>query len=137
MHRSYLRGLGVFAVSAVGVALAAALAGLLAGWSRSDGMLRYPTAERLTTTHFRLESLAKGYVSQYGAYRTPNDLPQVLGWYAQEFGLSHAEAQADDCMTMTRLDARLFLQHSLGVTVCGRTRGTLIFVNRSLALRRP
>ena len=105
----------------VGLAVASLLVGLL--WSYSS--VRYPGAERQ----------ALGSLSQQSTYQTTDDLPKVLRWYVQHFGLSHEVPQGDDCVTMTQVQTHLFLQQSLAVTLCAQPRRTLIFVNRILALR--
>ena len=111
-----------------------AVASLLAGLIWSDSLVGYPGAGRLALARLRLDLLPQGTISQYSDYQTTDDLPQVVGWYAENLGLGHDEAQGDNCITMTRVDAHLFLKHSLTVTVCAHTKRTLIFVVRSLAL---
>ena len=114
----------------VGLAVASLLVGLIWG----ESLARYPGAARLAAAPLRLDTLPEGTISQHSAYQTADDLPQVLGWYARSFGLGHDEPQGDTCLTMTRVDAPLFLQHSLAVTLCSHPKRTLVFVNRSLAL---
>ena len=105
----------------IGLAVASLIVALI--WSGNLG--RYPGAVRQ----------AAGSLSQQSTYQTPDDLPKVLRWYAQHFGLGHEMPQGDDCVTMTQVDTHVFLQQSLAVTLCAQPRRTLIFVNRSLALR--
>ena len=124
----------MFGLTAGWLIVGLAVASLPVGSIWSDSLARYPGAERLAATHFRLDTLPTGTISQQSAYQTADDLPQVLGWYAQHFGLGHEEPQGDYCITMTRVDARLFLQHSLAVTLCSDSKHTLVFVNRSLAV---
>jgi hypothetical protein len=81
------------------------------------------------------ESQAAGSLSQQSTYQTPDDLPKVLRWYARHFGLGHEMPQGDNCVTMTQVDAHLFFQESIVVTLCAQPRRTLIFVNRSLTMR--
>ena len=68
----------------VGLAGASLIGGLI--WS--DSWLRYPSAEQLAT-HFQFDALATGVISQQSAYQTPDDLPQVMGWYVHHLGLGH------------------------------------------------
>ncbi len=124
----------LFGLTAGWLIVGLAVASLLGGLIRSDGLARYPAAERLAATHVGLGTLTKGYVIQYSAYQTADDLPQVLGWYARNFGLGHDVQQGDNCITMTKVDAQLFLQHALAVTLCSQPRGTLVFINRSLSV---
>jgi hypothetical protein len=105
----------------VGLAVISLLASLI--WSYS--LARYPGAE----------SQAAGSLSQQSTYQTPDDLPKVLRWYTRHFGIGHEMPQGDDCVTMTRVDAHLFFQESIVVTLCAQPRQTLIFVNRSLTMR--
>jgi hypothetical protein len=81
------------------------------------------------------EPQAAGSLSQQSTYQTSDDLPKVLRWYTRHFGIGHEMPQGDDCVTMTRVDAHLFFQESIVVTLCAQPRQTLIFVNRSLTMR--
>lgn len=123
-----------FGLTAGWLIVGLAVASLLVGLIRSDSLARYPGAERLAATPLGLDTLLKGTISQNSAYQTADDLPQVLGWYARNFGLGHDVPQGDNCITMTKADARLFLQHALAVTLCSQPRGTLVFINRSLSV---
>ena len=98
----------------VGLAVASLLVRLFWG----DSLVPYPRAERLGVAHLQLDTLPKGTISQHSAYQTADDLPQVLSWYARNFGLGHDVPQGDNCVTMTRVDARLFLRHSPAVHRC-------------------
>jgi hypothetical protein len=124
-----------FGLMAVSLIVALAIAGLFIGLNWSRNLALYPGAERQATTQFHLRLQPTGILTQEGAYQTPDDLPQVLGWYAQHFGLDHDMPQGDTCVTMTRADSYLFLQQSLAVTLCAHPTRTLIFIDRSLALR--
>jgi hypothetical protein len=104
----------------VGLAVASLLVGLI--WSYN--WVRYPGAERQATTLFQVTS----------QYQTPDDLPKVLRWYTQHFGLSHEVPQGDNCVLVTGEDTYLFLRQSLAVTLCAHQTRTLIFVDRSFAL---
>jgi hypothetical protein len=104
----------------IGLTVISLLAGLI--WAQ---MARYPGAE----------PQAAGSLSQQSTYQTADDLPKVLRWYTRHFGLSHEMPQGDDCVTMTRVDAHLFFQQSIAVTLCSQPRRTIIFVNRSLTMR--
>ena len=81
------------------------------------------------------EPQAAGSLSQQSTYQTSDDLPKVLRWYTRRFGLGHEMPQGDNCVTMTRVEAHLFFQESIVVTLCAQPRRTLIFVNRSLTRR--
>jgi len=124
-----------FGLMAVSLIVALAIAGLFIGlnWSRNPAL--YPGAERQAATQFHLRLQPTGILTQQSAYQTPDDLPQVLGWYAQHFGLSHDMPQGDSCVIMTGVDPYLFLQQSLAVTLCAHPTQTLIFINRSLTVR--
>lgn len=126
----------MFGVVAGWLIVGLAVAGLLVGLIRDESRVRYPGAGRLAAAPLGLDTLPKGAISQNSAYQTTDDLPQVLGWYAQNLGLGHDAPQGDNCVTMTRVNAYLFLQHSLAVTLCSHPDRTLIFVNRSLAVLR-
>ena len=108
---------------------------LLVGFTWSHNLVPYPNAERLAAAQLQLRFQPQVNISQQSGYQTSDDLPQVLGWYAQHFGLSHEMPQGDTCVTMTRVDPYLFFQQSLSVTLCAHPTQTLIFVNRNLAIR--
>lgn len=135
LHVSHAARSILFGLTAGWLIIGLAVASLPVGLIWSESLVRYPGAERLAAAHLRLDTLPKGTVSQHSAYQTADALPQVLGWYARNFGLGHDEPKGDNCITMTRVDARLFLQHSLAATLCFQLKGTLVFVNRSLAVR--
>jgi hypothetical protein len=112
-----------------------AITSLLVGLTWSYHLVRYPGAERQAVAPFQIQFQPTGKFSQHNAYQTPDDLPQVLGWYAQHLGLGHEMPQGDNCVMMTRVGAFLFLQRSFAVTLCADPTRTLIFIDRSLALR--
>jgi hypothetical protein len=58
-----------------------------------------------------------------------------LRWYTQHYALSHEVPQGENCVMLTGADNYLFLQGSLAVTLCAHQTRTLIFVDRSLAVR--
>lgn len=126
----------IFGLTAGWLIVGLAMASLFVGLMWSDSSVRYSRAERLAAAYLQLDTLHKGTISLYSAYQTADDLPQVLGWYAQHFGLGHDKPKGDHCITLTRVDVRLFLQQSLAVTLCFQPKGTLIFVNRQLVLPR-
>ena len=108
---------------------------LLVGFTWSRNLVPYPSAERQAAAQLQLRFQPQININQQTAYQTPDDLPQVQGWYAQHLDLSHDMPQGDTCVTMTRVDPYLFFQQSLIVTLCAQPTRTLIYVNRSLAIR--
>ena len=104
----------------VGVAVASLLVGLI--WNLSG--VRYPGADRQSTNQVQVTF----------QYQTPDDLPKVLRWYTQHYGLSHELPQGENCVMLTGEDMYLFLQQSLAVTLGDHQTRTLIFVNRRLAV---
>lgn len=124
-----------FGLTAAWLIVGLTVASLFIGLIWSYNLVRYPGAERQTVTPVQLRFQLTGKFSQQNAYKTPDNLPQVLGWYAQHFGLGHEMPQENHCVTMTQVSARLFLQRSLAVTLCAHPTRTLIFINRSLAVR--
>lgn len=105
----------------IGLAVASLLLGLI--WNHYG--VRYPGADRQSTNQFRVTF----------QYQTPDDLPKVLRWYTQHYGLSHEVPQGENCVMLTGEDAYLILRQSLAVTLCAHEKRTLIFVDRSLAVR--
>lgn len=102
-----------------GLAVASLLVGLI--WNHYG--VRYPGADRQSTNQFQMTF----------QYQTSDDLPKVLHWYVQHFGLSHEVPQGENCLMLTGEDTYLFLQQSIDVTLCAQQRRTLIFVNRRFA----
>ena len=105
----------------VSVAVASLLIGLI--WNHYE--VRYPGADHQSTNQLQLTF----------QYQTPDDLPKVLRWYTQHYGLSHELPQGYNCVRLTGEDNYLILQGSLAVTLCAHQSRTLIFVDRSFALR--
>ena len=105
----------------IGLAVASLLLGLI--WNHYG--VRYPGADRQSTNQFQVTF----------QYQTPDDLPKVLRWYTQHYGLSHEVPQGENCVMLTGEDNYLFLRQSLAVTLCAHQKRTLIFVDRSLAVR--
>jgi len=110
-------------------------ASLLVGLIWSDGLVRYPAATRVSED-FRLDTLLRGYISQNGLYQAREELPAVMKWYTQSqgLGLDGLSRAMGECVTLHRDDNWLLIQHMLGITLCGQSKGTLIFVNRSVAI---
>jgi hypothetical protein len=105
----------------VGLAVASLLVGLI--WNHYQ--VRYPGADHQATNQLQVTF----------QYETPDDLPKVLRWYTRHYGLSHELPRGDNCVMLTGEDNYLFLQGSLAVTLCAQQRRTLIFVDRSFAVR--
>jgi len=114
-----------FGLTAGWMIVGLAVAGLLVGLIWFHNLARYPGADRQATTQFQVTS----------QYQSSDDLPKVLRWYTQHFGLSHEVPQGDNCVMLTGKHAYLFLQQSLAVTLCNHSTRTLIFIDRSLAVR--
>ena len=102
-----------------------AVASLLVGLIWNHYAVRYPGANHQTTNQYQVTF----------QYQTSDDLPKVLRWYTQHYGLSHEVPQGENCVMVTGEDDYLFLQGSLAVTLCAHQTRTLIFVDRSLAVR--
>ena len=112
-----------------------AVIGLLAGLIWGNNLTSYPGAERQAAPGFEFRIQPTGGLNQQIAYQTSDDMPKVLSWYAQHFGLGHETPQGNNCVAMTQVDTRLFLQQSLTVTLCAHPTRTLIFIDRSLTVR--
>ena len=98
---------------------------LLVGSIWNHYQVRYPGADYQSTNEFQMTF----------QYQTPDELPKVLRWYTQHYALSHEWPRGDNCVMVAGEDDYLFLQGSLTVTLCAHRTRTLIFVDRSLALR--
>jgi hypothetical protein len=114
-----------FRMTAGWLIIGLAVASLIVGLFWNQNLVRYPGADRQAAAQFQVTS----------QYQTPDDLPKVLRWYAQHFGLNHEVPQGENCVMMTGKQAYLFLQQSLAVTLCDHSKRTLIFIDRSLAVR--
>ena len=124
-----------FGLTAGGLIVGLAITSLLVGLIWNHNSVRYPGARRQAAAQFQFRFQPTGNLSQHSAYQSSDDLPQVLGWYAQHLGLDHDMPQGDTCVTMTRVSVLLFFQRALAVTLCAHPTRTLIFINRSLAVR--
>ena len=114
-----------FGLTAGWMIVGLAVAGLLIGLIWNQNLVRYPGADRQAVAQFQVTS----------QYQTSDDLPKVLRWYTQHFGLSHEVPQGDNCVMLNGKRAYLLLQQSLAVTLCDHSTRTLIFIDRSLAVR--
>jgi len=104
-----------------------------------DDLPRYPGAERLAPARLKLETLPRGYVVQDVTDHTTDDLARVFGWYARRLSLlpDGDDGPTSNCRSLTKLDENWLIHHALAIHLCAQPGGTLIFVQRSLALRRP
>ena len=98
--------------------------GLLVGLIWILNQVRYPGADRQSTDQFQVNF----------QYQTSDDLPKVMRWYAQHFGLSHEMPQGENCVMLTGGGPYLILKQSITVTLCAHPRRTLIFVQRSFSM---
>lgn len=114
-----------FGGMAGGLIIGLVVAGLLVSLIWNHYGVRYPGSDHQSTNQFQVTF----------QYQTPDNLPKVLRWYVQHFGLSHEVPQGENCVMMTGKQAYLFLQQSLVVTLCDHSKRTLIFIDRSLAVR--
>ncbi len=114
-----------------------AMAGLLIGLGQSDGLVRYPGAVRLARSELRLDSLPKGRVQQHLVYHTADAWRQVFIWYVDhlKLELDRVPRPTGHCRYFTHTDAGPFIRQSLQIRLCSRAAGTMISINRQLALQ--
>jgi hypothetical protein len=127
------------------VSLALVTGGLVVGFAwailflelgRSDGLVRYPEAERLTPAAFRLHVGAVGQISERSVYYTADTWRHVLGWYARTFDLElDREPQIrGGCFDTADTAAWGILRQDISITLCLRNSGTMIVIHRTLNL---
>ncbi len=127
------------------VCLALATGGLVVGFAwavlfvelgRSDGLVRYPEAGRLSPPAFRLHAGAVGQLSERRVYYTGDAWRQVLGWYARtlDLGLDREPQIRDGCFQTADTAAWGLIQQNVSVTLCARKSGTMIVIQRTLNL---
>ncbi|MBI3762617.1 MAG: hypothetical protein HY260_12265 [Chloroflexi bacterium] len=121
-----------------GLAFAAVCIGLLFLLSRDYDPARYPGATRIGGGRLKIFSLTQGYVSQDGAYQTTDDFPTVWRWYAERFdlGANRVVNAMENCMSLAKADYQIFTRHVIGVTLCSKKDGTMIFINRTVFMHR-
>jgi hypothetical protein len=105
--------------------------------SRSDGIVRYPLSERLSPTDFRLDLRDKPSLSQSSVYHSADGAVRILGWYARQVGVSsdNVRGALGACQTYRSESEFLLVRQAMAVTLCSQRGGTLIFVNRTFAIR--
>ena len=137
MKRSLVQHLVVYGLVLQGLAVSLAVASLLIVMLQTDGLMRYPEAQDIGKAHLRLDTLAKGYVIYASAYRSPHDASTVMAWYVRSLELEPVEAGGgmSNCASLRKSGELPLLRQMIGVTICSQRTGTLIFVNRSLAVR--
>ncbi len=70
------------------------------------------------------------------SYLTTDPFNDVYRWYSIRFSLG-AEARANgSCITLEGPIENQFLDQTITVVICGTPRGRMIFVSRSVAVRR-
>jgi hypothetical protein len=108
--------------------------GLLIGLGQSDGLVRYPRSARLKASELRLDALPNGRIELSTVYHTPDTWTEALAWYARHLkpDLDRRPRLAGDCYQFTDTDSWLVIRQSIVVTLCARTNGATIFVQRRL-----
>jgi hypothetical protein len=134
-----------FSVGLRAVSLALVMGGLVVSiaWAvlflelgRSDGLVRYPEAGRLTPPVFRLHAGAVGQVSERRVYYTTDVWRQVLGWYARKYDLEldRKPQMRDGCFQTADTAGWGLFRQNVSITLCLRNSGTMIVINRTLNL---
>lgn len=126
------------AMSLGGLTLACLCFSLLWLLDRGFDPARYPGSTRIGGGRLLLATLPQGYVSQDGAYRTSDEFPTVWHWYAGRFdlGANRVVNAMDNCMSLAKEDCQTVTRHAIGVTLCSRPDGTMIFINRTIFMHR-
>ena len=106
--------------------------------SRGYDPARYPGSTLLGGGQLKFSALARGYVSQDGAYETTDRFPEVWHWYANRFdlGANRVVNAMENCMSLGKVEDRFLTRHVIGVTLCDKPDGTMIFINRTLFVYR-
>jgi len=132
-----VRSIVMIPLLSAGLAIFVSFAAFGMSASRSDGIARYPLSERLAPTNYRLDLRGTLTVSQSSVYRSAEGAVRILGWYARQAGVSSdiVRGALGACQTYTSERAFLLVRQAMAVTLCTQRGGTLIFVNRTLAIR--
>lgn len=127
----------MFMLSTGGLVFVSASMGLLLMLNHDYDPARYPGSTRIGGGRPKFTSLYKGYVSQDGAYRTTADSLTVWRWYADRFNLDPFGVvnAMENCISLAKAEYRILTRHLIGVTICSRPSGTVIFINRTVSLR--
>ncbi len=125
----------IVAVVAVGALLALALA-IGAGWLYNQfNAGNYPGSVRMAG-HNLYDTRGSLYFRRDTAYRTNDNFTQVYDWYSQTFHLGPEARAASACITMERAVTWWRVERYTGVTVCDTPNGRMMYVQRSIMLRR-
>ena len=120
------------------LALACICAAAVFRLGRDYDPARYPGSTVLGGGKLKFNALARGYVSQDGAYETTDRFPDVWHWYANRFdlGANRVVNAMENCMSLAKDEDRFLTRHVIGVTLCDNPDGTMIFINRTLFVYR-
>ncbi len=124
-------GVALVAVVAAGLFVLAAIPSFLGAWREAD----YPGASRLSDH----STYTLGHLSfrRDTSYRTKDLFPAVYNWYSAGHHLGPEERAQSNCITMERSFRELYvIERSMGVTLCDTKNGRMIFVTRTIELRR-
>ncbi len=124
---------------AAGVALGALLALVLALGAavvlKQYDAGAYPGSV-LVAGHNLYDTRGSLYFRRDTAYRTSDNFTQVYNWYSQTFHLGPEARAASACITMERATTWWRVERYTGVTVCDTPNGRMLYVQRSIMLRR-
>jgi len=110
----------------------AALPSLYQFWRASD----YPGAARISN-HSNL-NVADLYYRHDASFRTKDEFPIVYNWYSSGQGLGPEQRAQSNCILMARTLSQLYvIERYTGVMLCDTPTGRLIYVTRSVTVRRP
>jgi hypothetical protein len=124
-------GVALVAGVAAGLFVLAAIPAVLREWRDAD----YPGASRLSDH----STYTLGHFSyrRDTAYRTKDLFPVVYNWYSSGHKLGPEEHAQSNCITMERTFREFFvIDRYMGVTLCDTRNGRMIFVTRTIELRR-
>jgi hypothetical protein len=131
-------GLGAVCSALVtgGLVVGLAWAVLFLELGRSDGLVRYPQAGRLSPPTFRLQAGAAGQIRERRVYSTPDAWRKVLAWYARKFDLEleRKPEMRGGCFQTADTAAWGIIQRNISITLCLRNSSTMIVIDRSLNL---
>jgi hypothetical protein len=70
------------------------------------------------------------------SYLTTDPFNDVYRWYSIKFDLGAEDRALGNCITLEGPIEHLLLEQTINVEICGTSNGQMVFVSRSMALRR-
>ena len=119
--------LGCVGISVLAFALLVALVSFLFRQVREDAY--YPNG-RLLSSHSNYNALPQSFKWEE-SFRTTDEVPQILNFYSQRYGLGAEAAAMSACTYLEGETDNVRLRRFIGVFICESPQGQTIYVSRT------